>query len=195
MAITRRDGFKAAAAAALAGTTQLAFAAQDPAQGYGTDPKLTEPKVTWPMTLTTAELAALAAVCAVVLPATDDMPSGVEVGVPAFVDEWVSAPYPVQRTARGSTLSAIAALDVAARAAGHRDFAHAPPAVFDTAWANPVSGPLLRDLVRLLAGGYASSDKGMAAIGYIGNEPRERFEGPPPAVVARFDAFVAGLPS
>lgn len=198
MSITRREAIKGATVAA-GMTGALAahpgWAQQPPARGYGTDPKLTEPKVSWPRTLAGPQVATLAAVVAVVLPATDGMPSGIDAKVPAFVDEWVSAPYPVQQAARERTLLAFAALDAAARAMRQRSFATAadPAAVFQSAWAAPATAELLRDLVQLLSGGYASSNAGMAAIGYVGNTPLERFEGPPPSVVARIDALVAGV--
>jgi len=181
------------AALSSAFAAQAGFAKQAPARGYGTDPKLVDPKVAWPRTLTKQQLATLAAVCNIVLPATDSMPSGIEAKVPEFVDEWVSAPYPDQKAARARTLSALTALDVRARAAGQRSFATAPDpaALFTAAWDAPTTGRSMRDLVQLLSGGYASSNVGMVAIGYVGNVPLERFEGPPPDVVAKIDAFVA----
>ena len=195
MALTRRESLKAAGATAALASVQPAFATQPAARGYGTDPTVTQPKVTWPMTLTRAQLATLAAVCAVVLPATDGMPSAIELKVPAFVDEWVSAPYPNQKAEREIILSALAALDVAARAAGQPSFAKAaaPATIFAAAWAAPVSAPLLRTLVQLLTGGYVSTNKGMEAIGFVGNVARERFDGPPPRVHAHFDKVVAGM--
>lgn len=198
--LSRRDSLKIGAAiTSLAGiAAPLRGANAMPARGYGTDPRLLEPEVTWPRTLSQNQLATLAAICAVVLPATDDMPDGNTLRVPAFVDEWVSAPYPQQRASREIVLNAMTALDAVARSGGHRDFAGTATEkradVFKAAWTDEGwTSSLMRKLVHLLVVGYATTDQGMAVIGFRGNKPLARFDGPPPEVTAKLDEFVSRL--
>jgi hypothetical protein len=50
--------------------------------------------VPWQPTLLADELASLAVLCDVIVPADERSPSASQVGAPEFIDEWVSAPYP-----------------------------------------------------------------------------------------------------
>jgi hypothetical protein len=92
----------AGAGAMLADPLSLTAQAAGPAapaspHGYGTDPDLMKPYKAgdyWPLTLTAAELRTAAALCDVIVPAEGAVPSASAVGVPGFIDEWVSAPYP-----------------------------------------------------------------------------------------------------
>ena len=68
--------------------------------GYGPDPDLIHPTVPWQMTMTDEQLRVAASLSDMILPADDVSPSASAVGVPAFVDEWVSAPYPAQQRDR-----------------------------------------------------------------------------------------------
>jgi hypothetical protein len=53
---------------------------------------LLNPKVTWEMKLTASELVTLGALCDMIIPADDTSPSASAVGVPAYINEYVSAP-------------------------------------------------------------------------------------------------------
>ncbi|MDH3424917.1 MAG: gluconate 2-dehydrogenase subunit 3 family protein, partial [Gemmatimonadota bacterium] len=64
------------------------------AAGTAWDPDLVAPTVPWARTLAESELAALAALCDVILPSDERSPAASEVGAHEFIDEWVSAPYP-----------------------------------------------------------------------------------------------------
>src|SRR5262245_33997766 len=68
-------------------------------QGYGTDPDLLKPPTQpWPLTLTAAQRAVAAVVLDVILPADAGAPAASAVGLVDFLDEWVSAPYPLQKS-------------------------------------------------------------------------------------------------
>src|SRR6185503_1140503 len=79
--------------------------------GYGKDPNLLEPAVPWPLTMTRIELEATAGLVDLILPADGGAPSASQVGVPAFINEWVSAPYPDQQKQRGLIIPGLAWLD------------------------------------------------------------------------------------
>src|SRR5688572_17817433 len=88
------------AAAALSAIPQHARArgaTAQSSQGYGTDPDLNQPVVPWERTMTTLQLQLTAVLADLILPATDTAPAPSAVGIPDFIDEWVSAPYPEQQ--------------------------------------------------------------------------------------------------
>jgi hypothetical protein len=71
-------------------------------KGYGQDPKLVTPETSpWPRTLSEDQLNLVAVLSDIIVPAEDDVPSASAVGVPEVIDEWVSAPYPMQQQHRG----------------------------------------------------------------------------------------------
>ncbi|MDZ4762689.1 MAG: gluconate 2-dehydrogenase subunit 3 family protein, partial [Alphaproteobacteria bacterium] len=104
---------------------ESAWLAPTPITGNGTgrDPNLLEPAAPWPLTLTQAELLATKALVDLILPAEGDAPAASEVGVPAFIDEWVSAPYPTQQEHRALIVPGLAWLDAEAIARGGKRFA------------------------------------------------------------------------
>jgi hypothetical protein len=153
------------------------------AQGYGKDPSMTAPKRTWPLTLSPTEKSRLAAIADVILPATALMPAPSALGIDAFFDEWLSAPYPDQQADRALILPL---------ASDHR-----PPTtlVERLGFATDAAAPALARFRLLVVAACYTTSAGMTAIGYIGNEPRATFDGPPPAVLAHFDAEAAKLPA
>jgi hypothetical protein len=69
------------------------------AKGYGPDPsmvKIYQPGDVWPLTLTEPQRRTTRALCDLIIPADDTSPSASAVGVPDFIDEWISSPYPAQ---------------------------------------------------------------------------------------------------
>ena len=81
------------------------------AKGYGKDPDLINPSAPWPLTMTQAELVATAELADLILPAEGDIPAPSKLGVPAFINEWVSAPYPDQHKDRELIIPGLAWLD------------------------------------------------------------------------------------
>lgn len=169
------------------------------AVGYGQDPDLLRdyrPGDLWPLTFTTPQRRACAALCDVMIPADEHSPGATAVGVPDFIDEWISAPYPDQRRDRATILEGLAWLDAEAQRRGRTDFAGLPAAVQaalcdDICHEQRAAGEFeaaarffarFRDLV---AAGFYTTPAGMRDIGYIGNMPLASFDGPPPEVLRK----------
>jgi hypothetical protein len=201
----RRQAIKwilaAGAGAAMAGARPLfgqAGAAAAP-RGYGTDPDLMKaykPGDIWPLTFSAAERRAAAALCEVILPADGASPGAAAVGVPDFLDEWVSAPYPDNAADRPRIVGGLAWLDAESTRRAGAAFADAPQALREAICADlapwaPDGSPLAepsRFFLRfrdLAAAGYYTTPEGMKAIGYVGNLPLAKFEGPPAALIER----------
>lgn len=168
------------------------------ARGTPSDPDLVSPSVPWPTVLTPSELRTVAALCDVILPADDRSPSASAVGVPAFIDEWVSAPYPdhvsdririrgglvwLDREARERFGSAFVDLATEQHHAICDDICHVPDARPEHR-----SAALFFDRFRdLAATGFWTTEAGMADVGYVGNVPLASFDGPPIEVLDRLD--------
>ena len=206
--IDRRTTIKwmLAASAALRVAPGLGFNGAQAAQplatasaGYGADPdlmRLYEPGDVWPLSMGAAERQTAAALCDLVIPADADSPSASESGVVAFLDEWISAPYPVQQTDRRTVLSGLQWLDEEAQRRFRSGFAALAPeemsAICDEICYLPRAPERLKAAAAffarfrdLAAGGYYTSPEGMRAIRYVGNVALPRFDGPPPEVLRR----------
>lgn len=145
------------------------------AKGYGTDPKLVTPdKAPWPRLLTDAQLQAAAVLADFILPASGTAPAASALGIPDFIDEWVSAPYPNQLKDRPIILNGLTALaksSAVERAAAMK--------------ALQVGGDAFFKRFRALTiGAYYTTEEGFKDIGYIGNVAREADEGPSAEVKA-----------
>ena len=162
-------------------------------KGYGTDPQLVKEWKAggpWPLTLTESGRLTVTALCDIIIPADDHSPAASAVGVVDFIDEWISAPYPQQRSDREIVLPGLEWIDEEAQKRFGRAFA----AITDTqrsriaddicsaAKAKPVFGNAAKFFAKfrdLTAGGFYTTPVGMKDIGYVGNVPLERFDGPP----------------
>ena len=216
--VTRRTALKVLGAAASlpildslstsdaqAQTTQAkpAGAASPPAQparpasgprGTPSDPDLLRPKKDWPRKLNATELATLAALCDMIIPADERSPSASKVGAPAYINEHVSAPY--ENNARDlvrvrggvSWLNlesqkrfgkVFTGLTNAQKTAICDDICYAPRAKPEF-----LTGARFFSLVRnLTATAFYTTDEGMKDIGYIGNVAQLNWGPPPPAVL------------
>jgi hypothetical protein len=160
------------------------------AHGYGKDPDLRHPVRPWPLTLDQAQTRTVTRLADLILPADEHSPSASAVGVPAFVDEWVSAPYPEQQRDRTIVLEGLKRLD---HAAGGR-FADLPDdragAILDricdpkTA-ADPEDAAFFRRFKSICMLGFYTTPEGWADLGYVGDRPQAEFADPPPEVLAR----------
>lgn len=147
------------------------------AKGYGTDPKLNPPvKAPWPRIMSHDQLQTAAVLADHILPATATAPSASALGVPDFVNEWVSAPYPDQVKDRPIILDGLNAItrdvlgkDSAARAAA---LAALPGSVF------------FKRFRALTIGAYYTTEAGFKDLGYIGNVARASDPGPSDEVKA-----------
>jgi hypothetical protein len=194
------------AAAATMPSIEFSFGAESAARdvataqaGYGTDPDLMKewkPGAPWPLTLNANARLTVAALCDLIIPADEVSPAASSVGVVDFIDEWISAPYPQQRGDRALILpgltwieseaqarfgKAFPALSAAQREAIANDICSQSKAAPEAATAAKFFAKF-RDLT---AGGFYTTPVGMKDIGYVGNVPMEKFEGPPAAVLKK----------
>ncbi len=204
--ISRRDAMQwvAAAGATLGLAPGMAFAAEAEAavvgaKPYGTDPLLNKtykPGDFWPLTLAAAQRRTVVALCDLILPADDRSPAASTVGVPDFIDEWISAPYPLQQADRATVLAGLAWIDAEAQRRFGKDFAssdtagqsaiaddicHKPKAKAGFASAADFFA-LFRNLTTT---GFYTTPVGMKDIGFVGNVPLVKFAGPPKAVLEK----------
>ena len=161
-------------------------------RGYGTDPKLTKPeKAPWSRIMTGDQLQTAAILADFILPATATAPSASKLGIPDFIDEWVSAPYPDQIKDRGAIMNGLNALsvhvlkgDAAARAAALAAL---------QASKDEMTHKFFRRFRSLTVGAYYTTEAGFKDIGYIGNVPRTSDPGPSAEVKAVLERELAKL--
>lgn len=195
--LSRRESIRwmLAASAVIAAPDGLLKAAPPAvaAKGYGPDPsmvKLYQPGDVWPLTLDATQRDTVHALCDLILPADDTSPAASAVGVPDFIDEWISAPYPQQAGDRRTLLEGLAWIDAEAGRRFQQPFAQlsieAQTSLCE-ALASPKPKPehkkaaaFFKRFRDLTAGGYYTTPEGMKAIGYVGNVPSATFDGPPP---------------
>jgi hypothetical protein len=152
-----------------------------PASGYGRDPDLMAPKVPWPLTLGEVQRTTVDLLGDMILPADERSPGAGTLGVGAFVDEWISAPYPIQRKDREQVLGGLIWLDAQSSAAHGAVFtALTPPRRAALLDALTVTAPVARmakpvafmDTLRyLFVLGFYSLPEGKADMGFIGDQP------------------------
>jgi len=194
------------AAAASVPSLRLSFAGDAAARdvaanqaGYGTDPDLqAEWKAggPWPLTLTGAARETAKALCDLIIPADDVSPSASSVGVVDFIDEWISAPYPQQRGDRPIVLNGLLWIEAESQKRFQKPFASLGDAqraqiaddICSPAKAKPEFAEAAKFFSKfrdLTAGGFYTTPVGMKDIGYTGNVPLAKFEGPPLAALKK----------
>jgi hypothetical protein len=152
-------------------------------RGYGTDPKLTKPeKAPWSRIMIPAQLQTAAILADYILPATATAPSASSLGVPDFIDEWVSAPYPDQVKDRPVVLNGLNSLS--AKVLGASATARGAALAALPASVDPVTHAFWKKFRRLTIGAYYTTPAGFKDIGYIGNVPRTVDPGPSDEVKA-----------
>ena len=161
--------------------------------GHGTDPHLLKerkPGGPWPLTLTESGRRTAQALCDLIIPADEHSPVASAVGVVDFIDEWISAPYPNQRGDREIVLPGLTWIDDEAHKRFGKEFAAITDvqksAIADDICSMARAAPEFSKAARffakfrdLTAGGFYTTPVGMKDIGYTGNVPLERFDGPP----------------
>lgn len=177
-------------AAYLQNYPHMAAKAQTRQEGYGQDVDVNNPVVTWDKTLNTNQLKNLTVIGDIIIPADDRSPSASHLNITDFVDEWVSAPYPDQQEDRKIIIEGLDRFNKQANGLDARYFhnltADQQAAMFETLAKSVEDGnasqedkKFMERLVYLFVGGFYTTDEGMADIGYVGNVPLERFDGPP----------------
>ena len=180
-------------------TAPSAGAGGVPEPGYGRDPELVKPHRPgeyWPLTFTDAERREAAALCDVVIPAEGDCPSASALGVQDFIDEWISSPYPMTAADRKPIMEGLSWLEAESRRRFGSGFADATKAqrlaLCEEVSREAAEGSELalgsrffRRFRNLAMGGFYTTPAGMKDLGYVGNVPLARFDGPPAELVAK----------
>ena len=145
------------------------------AAGTAADPDLLAPVVPWETVLADEEMRLVAALADVIIPADERSPAASAVGVPDYVDEFVSAPAHTEQLTQ--LRGGLAWLNREARERfGAADF----PAL--TLERQHDFFDQFRDMVST---GFWTTEEGMRDLGYVGNIPLPSFDGPPPEVLER----------
>ncbi len=179
-----------------AGATPVAKAVPRPA-GYGTDPALTQAHrlgALWPLSFDAAQRRCAAALCALIIPADEHSPSAAQLEVHAFIDEWVSAPYPEHAKDKALIFEGLAWLDAESQRRFGQPFEQAGDAgqraiADEICWAEKAAPHLARPAAffarfrDLTAGGFYTTPAGGRDLGFVGNTPSAHFDGPAPAVI------------
>jgi hypothetical protein len=194
--VDRREALKwiAAAVAAFPALDWNAMGAAENITRTLTDPDLLNPVVLWNRTLTAAELKTVTALCDVIIPADDHSPGAGAVKVQDFIDEWVSAPYPMQKADQKLIRQGLAWLDEESKKRFSKPFAELSDvqktAICDQICFVPKARPELKNAALffarfrdLTATGFYTTKEGMKDLKYIGNVAMATFDGPPPAVL------------
>jgi hypothetical protein len=159
------------------------------------DPDLVNPELLWEKVLTAEERATAAALCAVIIPADDRSPSAADLKIEDFVDEWVSAPYPVQKRDLQIIRGGLAWINTEAGKRYKRRFAELDDkqkvavcddiADFEKAQRPFKAGARFFDRMRFLTMvGFYTTLEGMKDLGYVGNIPNAEWQGPSREVLA-----------
>ncbi len=189
----------AAAAAAMHLPDFRADAQAAPVKGYGTDPdiaKFYQPGAFWPLTFTPEQRKTATALADVILPKDDLGPAASEVRVQDYIDEWISAPYPVQQKDRDVIVPGLEWIEAESQKRFAKDFATLSGEQHraicdDLCWAAEAKpefkkgASFFAKFRTLAASAYYGTDAGWKALGYIGNVPLATFDGPPPEVLAK----------
>ena len=191
--LTRREALKRVIglSVALSALEMPAFA-DTPVRGIGTDPNLLKKEIPWPLILTAAEMKTATVLGDLIVPADEHGPEASAVGVPDFINEWVSAPYEQQQKDLELFRAGFEWLDAESQKRFHKNYAEATAAeqtvildeiVTDGSPANTKAFKFFKVFRDRVAGGYYSTPIGWKAIGYVGNIPMAEFPGPPPEVL------------
>jgi hypothetical protein len=168
-------------------------------QPYGTDPRLLEtyhPGDLWPLTFTEMQRRMATVLCDLIIPADERSPSASAVGVVEFIDEWISAPYPMQREDRKTVLAGLAWFDAEAASRFSSSMLSLRSEQLDMICQDicylPRATPDLVEAARffaryrdLTAGGFYTTTQGREDLAYVGNVPLPRFDGPPLEVLKK----------
>jgi hypothetical protein len=158
----------------------------------GSDPVLNKtyaPGELWPLSFTPAQQLAAAALADLILPPESGGKKPSELGVPAFVDEWISSFYDETLKDRPIVLGGLTWLDEEAQRRHGAVFARLTVAqqsgiADDICGVKPVKKEhkpgqeFFKRFRHLVAGGYYTTPQGARELGYVGNTPSAQFDGP-----------------
>ncbi len=167
------------------------------ARGYGTDPNLAKAYrrgELWPLTMSAPQRRLAGFLTDLIIPADAHSPSASAVGVVDFIDEWISAPYPLHLQDRTTVLDGFTWLEAEAARRFGKGFSDLEVieqrGICDAICDESRAAAGLRVAARffalyrdLTAGGFYSTPVGRKDLNYIGNVPLVNFDGPPPALL------------
>lgn len=145
------------------------------------DPDFTRPlKFPWEKLLSAEELATVTALADLILPKDETSPAASEVGVPDFINEWVSADYPEHQEDREIIRGGLGWLNTESFKRFTRRFEELTPSqqsqiaddICDLTKVRPehrVGAAFFRRFRQLCVGGYYSHSQTWKSLGYIGN--------------------------
>ncbi len=188
-AFSRRAALKWLAGAAAAGKALPALAAPhetEPAPGATVnrhplhDPDYSRPVYPWEKQLTAAEVKTLGILADFILPKDANGPAATEVGVPGFINEWCSAPYPENRDDCETVRGGLGWLHTESFRRHGKTFDELAAAqqtgilddICDAAKAKPehrVGAGFFKLLRQLCLGGYYTHSATWKHLGYVGN--------------------------
>jgi len=165
-------------------------------KGYGADPNLIKGEIPWDLVMTKEQLETAHTLCEIMIPKDDHSPSASDVGVPEFINEWISAPYPEQANHKKPVLELLDWLEKISEEKFHLKFTALSqsqkeelcdmicyPEKTPQEWkAHSSQFALFR---RLTGGAFYTTPEGMKDLKYMGNVPQLKFEGPPPEVLRK----------
>ena len=145
------------------------------------DPDFTQPlKFPWEKLLSAEELATVTALADLILPKDETSPAASEVGVPDFINEWVSADYPEHQEDREIIRGGLGWLNTESfrrHATRFDELANADQLkilddICDAAKARPehqTGAHFFKKLRQLCLGGYYTHSATWKHLGYVGN--------------------------
>lgn len=141
--------------------------------------------VTWQRIFTQSQLQITAALADLILPATTEAPAPSQLGIPEFIDEWVSAPYPSQLRDRQLIVDGLVWVDKESNRRLGKGFTLANESqqleIVDMITQpssdekNSLEQSFFRRLRYLVIGAYYTTPEGFKDIGYIGNVPLSEY--------------------
>jgi hypothetical protein len=165
------------------GATLVAF--NPTTGGFGTDPGLNHPVVPWRRIMEPPELQQTAVLADLILLGSSTAPAPSALGVPDFVDEWISAPYPEQLEDRKIIVEGLRWMDAEAGRRSRSGFLEMDEQsrqkmVADIAQRKvdptlAVQNKFFQKFRFLVVGAYYTTPEGFKDIGYVGNVPLESY--------------------
>ncbi|MDZ4288732.1 MAG: gluconate 2-dehydrogenase subunit 3 family protein [Prosthecobacter sp.] len=162
------------------------------------DPDFSKPVTgPWERLLTAEELAVITVLADLILPKDENGPAASEIGVPDFINEWISAPYDDQRESREVIRGGIAWLNTESfrrHGKGVTELSVGQQTeLLDDIAAQPVKtehrigGLFFKEFRQLCLGGYYTHSATWKHLGYIGNVSiGGPYPGVPPEVIKQY---------